>query len=396
MRLRALVLVSAVLASSAPALAQGPGTRGPEEKRRDGSVASDRERWRFRYEEAREDLVEGRFREAEIALRALALEAGSETDRRLALELAALALRYADLAESGAARPRTRPSPRRPIRTADELTLLYGTSFLYGIGTGAWFLLQVQPDSALSATIPFAALAAAPAITIATLDGYRKLPRGLPHALSAGMYLGLAESAWIVGYQHGRGERTRRVDPDTEVRWTPASSATVLWLGATTGGILGATLGGTVVTTPGRVSFVASTAMWSGAVLGLGAAAVHPDDDHRRERAFLAAGAGLNAGLISGFLLASEVSPSVARVRLVDLLGFAGAAVGAGLYLSVASPVDARVAEGLAAAGATVGLATGWLVTAGMPKDTPGARATSGPTVSPNAGGGMVGFGGAF
>jgi hypothetical protein len=70
-------------------------------------------------------------------------------------------------------------------------------------------------------------------------------------------------------------------------------------------------------------------------------------------------------------LLAGSVSPSVARVRIVDLLGLAGAITSGGLYLAFAGNIEPRIIEGLAAGGAALGLATGWLLTSGMQKQEP-------------------------
>ncbi len=361
--------VAAVLA----VVCSSPSAAHAEEPR----TSSTRVEWRERYDAAREDLVDGRFRRAELALRALAVEASTASDRALAIEMARLASEYAERAEAGGgARPRG-----RDIRTTDELTLLYASSFLYGVGTGTWFLLQVQPDSAITATLPFAALTAAPVIAIATIDGYSKLPRGVPHSISSGLYLGLAEGIWLSGFQRAHAERIKKEsDPASELRWSPETTATVLWASATTGAVLGGALGSSLVTTPGRVSFTASTALWSGAIVGLATGGLHPDDERRSERAFLAGGVGLNAGIAAGLLLAGEVAPSVARVRLVDLLGVAGAVTTTGLYLSLASGADARTAEGLASVGALAGLGTGWLVTASMPREEPRlARSISAP-----------------
>jgi len=190
-------------------------------------------------------------------------------------------------------------------------------------------------------------------------------------------------------------------DPASELRWSPETTATVLWASATTGAVLGGALGTSLVTTPGRVSFTASTALWSGTIIGLGTGGIHPDDEHRSERAFLAGGIGLNAGIAAGLLFAGDVSPSVARVRLVDLLGVAGALTTTGVYLSLASEANPRMAEGLAAAGAVVGLGTGWLVTSGMPKESVVPARTGSavpltlqPSIRPVPGGATLGVGG--
>ncbi len=358
--------------------------------------ADEPDAWTARYDRARADMIEGRVREAEREFKALAGEARTEGERTLALEMARLSATYAARADAArAARP---SAPRASVRSTDELTLLYTSAFLYGAGTGTWFLLQTKPDSAVTATLPFAALTAAPVIAVATIDGYKKLPRGLPHSLSAGLYLGLGQGIWIVGYQHARSARIEDVDPDSTVRWAPESTASVLWTSATLGAVIGGVAGGFLPTTPGRVSFTASTTMWAGALSGLGAGALLPDDEYRRERAFLVGGIGYNLGLAGGLLGAHVVSPSVARVRLVDLLGLAGGLASAGFYLSVAGDPDTRTTEGLAVLGAGAGLALGWIVTSGMPKELPAAAASPPrlelrPNLQPVRGGATIGIG---
>lgn len=364
------------------------------------NVPSDSDvRWHARYEAARRDLVEGRFRRAAIAFRALALEASDDRDRSFALELARLSIEYAERAEAGHPFGVAEPTSRDDIRSSDELTLLYASSFLYGAGTGVWFLLETQPDTVLTATLPFAAITAAPVIAVATIDGYRKLPRGVPHAISAGLYLGLAQGVWLSAFQHAQSTRIKDSNPTSELRWSPETTVGILWGSATIGALLGGLLGSSLVTTPGRVSFTASTTIWSGVLLGLGSGALLPDDELRQERALGVAGLGINAGIATGLLLAGTVSPSVARVRLIDLIGLAGALASAGFYLSVTNDVDVKLAEGVAAIGAGAGLATGWLVTSRMPKEKP--RTTTGtftldPVVAPVRGGVTVGIGGSM
>lgn len=387
-RTLAALVVSAVATLASPAAAQSAPSAQPDA-------------WALRYDRARSDMIEGRVRESEAEFRALAAQARTPGERTLALEMARLSAAYVAREDQTKRAPKN-VHPRDAIRTTDELTLFYTSAFLYGAGTGAWFLLQTRPDTAATATLPFAALTAAPVIAIATIDGYKQLPRGLPHAMSAGLYLGLGQGIWVVGYQQARSARIEDIDNDSGVRWAPETTASVLWTGATIGAGIGAVVGGYLPTTPGRVSFVASTTMWSGALTGLGFGAVLPDDEYRRERAFLAGGAGYNLGLAGGILAAPIVSPSVARVRLVDLLGIAGGLASAGLYLSLSDNPGPRSTEGFAVIGAGGGLALGWLVTSGMPKDTttttPPGSASATPTFQPTLGavrgGATLGIGG--
>lgn len=374
---RTLALAGALLLAAAPAIA-----------------APRHDPWGVALDHARTKMLDGAYRDAERDLRRLAVEATTDVDRALASELADLASAYATQAEKSPWKP-----PPTPERSQDEITLLYTSAFLYGMGTGVWFLLETSPDSALTATLPFAALTAAPVIAVATVDGLARFKSGVPHAISAGLYLGLGQGIWLTTLQHSRVARQRETDPATDARWTPEVVATVLWGGATLGATLGGAIGASVPTTPGRVSFTTSTTIWSGAIVGLAAGALLPDDSYRQERAYLAAGAGYNAGLVGGLVLAGDVSPSVARVRIVDLLGAAGALATTGVYLSITESPELRLGEGLAAIGAATGLTVGWLATRGMakelPKTSPGpASASWRPTLGAVRGGATVGFGG--
>lgn len=358
----AAVFVACALASPS-AHAEEPAAAVPP--------AAEEHSWDSRYDAAQAALAAGRLREAAALFHALARTARSESERVLVHELARLATEAAEqAAERGAAWPVQAAVPAAPpappIRGTDELTLLYASGFLYGAGSGVWFLLETQPDSAITATLPFAALTAAPVLAIATVDAIEPLRRGMPHAISAGLYLGLGESVFLVGMQEARAKRFRDQDPSSDARFRPETVAAVLWVGATLGGTLGAALRAGLETTPGRVSFTASMTLWSGVLTGLTAGALLPDDDRRRERAFAIGAAGYNGGLLSGLLFAGKVSPSVARVRIADLVAVAGGLVTTGAYLSIAKDVDVRAAEGLAAAGLGGGLAAGWILTRGM------------------------------
>lgn len=355
--------------------------------------------WADRWEDAEVMFTAGRFREASSAFHALARTASSETDRVRAHEMGRLASESADRIEAG---PPAAPV-QRAVRGSDELALLYASGFLYGAGSGVWFLLSTEPDSAITATLPFIAITAAPILAIATIDGVRSLPRGMPHAISAGLYLGLGEGVFVVGLQQARSNRLSKADPNSDARFRPETVAGLLWGGATLGAVLGGALGAGLVTTPGRVSFSASTTIWSGVITGLTAGALLPDDAHRGQRAFTVGLAGYDLGLAGGLLFAGAVSPSVARVRIADLSALAGGVIATGAYLTLASDVDRRAAEGIAAAGIASGLAAGWLLTSGMAKDLPPARDgrptasfSLDPKVLPVPAGAALGIGGTF
>lgn len=353
--------------------------------------------WSTAYAEARRLLDERDYAAAAPRFRALAASAASDGDRRVALEMA-------HVAETLGAPP---PSAETPLvigpkrRTRDEITLLYTSAFVYGAGTGAWFLLQTQPDTALTATLPFIGITATPVVALALIDGTWPLPHGVPHAITAGLYLGLGEGIWLTGYQHARADRTGGA------RWDADRVATVLWGGATLGGIMGGAVAAALPTTPGRASFTASATVWSGVLTGMAFGAALPENGYRSEHALLAGGIGYNVGLLAGMTNAARVSPTITRMRLVDLSGAAGGLVVGGGYLAFANHAEPRATLGLTAAGAAAGLAFGWWATSGMEREVP-AGAASGPArpaapvvmvqpmVSPVRGGGVVGVAGAM
>lgn len=88
------------------------------------------------------------------------------------------------------------------------------------------------------------------------------------------------------------------------------------------------------------------------------------------------------------------MSPSIARVRFLDLGGIGGGLVFRGLYLAAADRnPKAEGIMGATAVGAAVGLGAAWFATQGMPQDRLGHDAASpGLTASvvPTSGGAML------
>lgn len=123
-------------------------------------------------------------------------------------------------------------------------------------------------------------------------------------------------------------------------------------------------------TTPGRASFVGSASLWTALVAGAITAGVVPDDDERDNRSWLAAALGVNAGLIAGALTAGSVSPTVARVRFLDLGGIGGLLLSGGLFFASESKSD-RLGALVMGGGTAAGLAVAWFATQGMTRDEP-------------------------
>ncbi len=355
--------------------------------------------WRLRYDEARAKLLTGEFTEAAARFSDLERTAANRVDRAIAHEQATLAAEWAqknlafvnrhDLGES------TASAKALDRRTTDELVSLYTNGVFYGIGSGIWLGVLTEPKSAAAGILPAIALTGASVGTIIALDSGRGFRYGVPQSIVSGLYIGLEEGiAWTVWHNNRKGE--------TDL--TGKEQATIIWglstVGAVTGGILGQTLG----TTPGRSSWVGSTALWTGTLLGFTTGAlVKPDDPP--PAVFAAAGVGLTLGTGLGLATASAVSPSIARVRFIDLGGLGGGLLSAGLYVALANDkADGRAASGITALGGLGGLAAAWALTSSMPDDrlrtedpkdeekSPIARLR--PMLMPSEGGGMMGVGG--
>jgi hypothetical protein len=340
--------------------------------------------WQARYDRARESLLEERPDEAAREFGILAATADNPEDRLLASELQALTqLKLRAL---------TRPQPA--LRTSDELTLLYTTAVIYGLGTSAWMALIVKPKSLGAAVLPFAAITTAAVGGVALADGYRPFRLGVPQSISAGLYLGFGEGIWAVGIDHARAARL-----GDDSAWESEMVATVLWSGATLGGVVGGVVGALRQPTPGRVSFIASTSLWGGVLASFSAAALEPSTERRTETSFVVGTVGYNVGLVGGLVFAPTIAPSVARVRFVDLAGIGGGLIGAGTYnLFAGDNAKTELSLGTTALGTAVGLGISWWATRGMPSD-PGKPHTAHtstlmPSVTRTPGGWLAGVAG--
>lgn len=361
--------------------------------------------WLNRYTVARERLLAGDFVEARELLAALVATATTGLDRAIAQELEVLAghwasrevvmVRRADLGESGIS------AKAAGDRTTDEIVVLYTGAVVYGLGTGAWIDVLTEPNSAAGVILPALGLAGASVGAVALIDSQKRLRYGVPQSIVSGMYIGLEEGLALTLWNQARVSRSDE--------WSARSVATALWGFTTAGAAAGAIVGNVGGTTPGGASFVGSAAMWSGLITGMLVGGLVPSDEKQDETALLASVVGLNAGVIAGVLAAGPVSPSIARVRVLDLGGIAGGLVVGGLYLSAAGQESSPNGFlGLTSLGIGGGLVTAWLATAGMEPDrlpSPTARSSNTPSsmlanatmsVTPTLGGAALGLRGAF
>lgn len=151
---------------------------------------------------------------------------------------------------------------------------------------------------------------------------------GVPQSIQAGLTLGLLEGIFWTTWNQAR------VRFDEE--WDEKTVASLIWGASTAGAITGGVLGARFGTTPGRASFVSSAGLWTGTIGGMLASALTPNDkaSSRDDNGLLLAALGLNVGAGLGVWKSKDVSPTIARVRFIDLGGLAGGLLAGGLFLA--------------------------------------------------------------
>jgi hypothetical protein len=355
-------------------------------------------------------MLAGRFADAAAHFAALAATAPTPARRDVALDQHDICERWArggfvlvHGADFAAANGNARPA-LLDRRSADELGILYTGAVLYGLGSGVALAAWTEPSSAAGAILPALALGGAAAGVVYFLDHPRPLRYGVAQSITSGMWVGFEEGlAWTLWSQ----ARSAVVD-----EWSARTVATALWGTATAGAVLGGVLGSAYGTTPGRASFMGSSALWTGLVAGLVAASAVKESPTSDDDFMLASAIALNVGAVAGVLVGKEVSPSIARVRFLDLGGLAGGILAGGLYVAAAgNHPDQRATTAVLATGITGGLIVAWTLTSKMEPDYPrsGRRSSTDvldsmtPTLSPTASassrgidGAVVGVGGAF
>jgi hypothetical protein len=352
-----------------PSLDRGPeaGEAPPPAKRDGGELLTPTpNEWKLRYNEARARFATGDFAEAASRFAELEASAANRTDRVLAHEQRTLASEWAargltfvhqkDVAESNA------PAKAVDHRTTDEIVILYTNGVFYGIGSGIMLAALTEPKTPAAGILPTLALTGASIGTIAALDSGRGFRYGVPQSIVSGMYIGLEEGiAWTVWHNNRRGE----TDLDAKAQ------GAIIWSLTTAGAVSGGLMGHYIGTTPGRAGWVGSSALWTGLLAGFVTGAIVEKDDPP-PGAFAATGVGLTIGTGIGIATAAGVSPTISRVRYIDLGGVSGGLLAAGIYYAVANEkTDGKALSAVTALGIAGGLGTGWAVTTSLPEDRP-------------------------
>lgn len=353
--------------------------------------------FRAKYIEAREAMLAGHFETCRDAFALLAAEAPSESDRMLASEMADICgtlakkgltfIHQKDLGEASLS------AKAVGIRTTDELAFLYTSAVLFGVGTGIWI---GQATDARGPSVPALAMlgtAAAGTVAVYVADRGKGMPYGVPHAISSGMWIGFEQAlAWSFWHEERRGGS----------RWTDGEQAMFMWGLTAAGALGGGILGATTNVTPGRAAWVGSGALWGGLVAGAVGFSTGSNGRDRESAFALAAALGNVGGVVLGLATAGVVSPSVSRVRFMDLGGLAGGLVAGGLYFAASGRSVEETGLGVTlAAGMVAGLGVAAALSASIPRDDPKEQAKDkgvswSPTLAPTKGGATLGLSGTF
>jgi hypothetical protein len=324
--------------------------------------------WAAAFDEARGRLLAGEFDAARDALDALARTAPSPEQAAVARALTEVARHFAERGyalvlrkDLGDGDLEARAVDRR---TGAEIATLYIAATAYGLGTGAWLAVLVEPDSVAGVTMPLLIAGTAAPVSVYLIDTVRPLRYGTPTAVTNGLTLGLLQGGlWTAWYQ-------AQADALDEV--SGKTAATLVWLPTTAGAVLGGVLGEHLGTTPGRAELVGAGSLFSAAFGGLVTLSIRPDGREADETALLSAALMANAGAVGGWILGTAWSPSIARVRYMQLGGLGGG-VGAGLlYATFAAGRggSARAFTATSALGLAGGLGLAAYLTRDLPRDT--------------------------
>jgi hypothetical protein len=347
-----LVLILSAFAMSQPAAAAPNAVK---------SVIS--EQWSASYVQARAEMLAGHFQVAAAMFERLVASAPDREHQIVASEMLGACRTWVQggfLLTTPERMALTPPKLLEDRRTTDELAILYTNAVLYGLYTGIVLDSWTNANSPGSAILPPLVLAGVSAGMVAMLDHNVNLGYGVAQSIVSGMYVGFEEGiAWLLWHQ---------ANVPSSSEWSGKSVAILTWGMGTVGAIVGGGIGAAYGTTPGRASLMGSAAMWSGLVAGTFAGGV---TDHS-DTALLCSAVALNIGAVAGALVGAEVSPSIARVRFIDLGGLSGGLLLGGLYWAVqdrnATGHSLLTATSL---GMAAGLTTSWLLTRDMETDLP-------------------------
>jgi len=246
------------------------------------------------------------------------------------------------------------PNASSGARSDEEIAVLYGTSAGLGATIGLWFDAEAGiKDPGLQFIAPVVLGLAAP-VGVYFLD-YPPLPKGMPAAISAGIFLGIGEGINIWSYQFASANQ------DDAWRFKGASRA--MAIGGTLGAGAGFALGYYQEPSPKSSFLIGSAAVWGsivGSMVGYGASNADYDFDRANDSGALGSLIGYNVGMAAAGGLSALYVPAWDSIGWMWAGAGIGAAAGIPLYLVYAGS-DSPAKRGLILHGVavTLGIAAG-------------------------------------
>jgi hypothetical protein len=257
-------------------------------------------------------------------------------------------------------------------RSSTEITVLYTTAAVYGVGAGIWFGAEANiKDPGLFLIAP-AVLGVAAPIGVYLLDS-PALPRGLPAAIASGMVIGAGEGIGIASYQF--------VSQNSADAWGFRGLSRATLLGATLGGAGGFALGYLQEPSPKSSLLATSAVVWGaaiGSMYGYGASGKGLGYGRANDSAALGGLIGFNVGLAAAAGLSTVYIPSYRALSYMWVGAGVGAAVSLPVYLAYAGKDSPPAKRGLVFSGTTtaLGIVAGALL-AGTGADSAGSDSAS-------------------
>ena len=215
--------------------------------------------------------------------------------------------------------------PHDGAASSFESGTLYIAAAAYGIGLGIWLDAELGWSDPSLLLIPPTALGVAAPLT-AYIVNQPGLPRGMPGAIAAGLFIGAGEGLGIAGVQMVTSD-----DP-----WGFKGLSRAAALGSTLGGIGGYALSELQQPSPNISAFAASGVVWGtliGSAIGLGASDPGVGFDEADDWMARGGLAGFNAGLVLTMALSTAFVPTLDQLSWMWLGGGIGALASLPVYL---------------------------------------------------------------
>jgi len=253
--------------------------------------------------------------------------------------------------------------PVSRTRSGTEITVLYATSAVYGVGLGVWIGSEAHiKDPGLFLVAP-AILGVAGPVGVYLLDN-PAMPRGLPGAIASGLVIGAGEGIGIASYQF--------VTTNAADAWGFRGLSRATALGATLGGAGGFALGYLQDPSPKSSLLTTSGVFWGtavGSMFGYGASSAGEGFTRANDSAALGGLIGFNVGLAAAAGLSTVYVPTYRALTYMWAGAGIGAAISLPVYLAYAGNGGPPAKRGLVFSGVstTLGIVAGALVAGTSP-----------------------------